>query len=516
MSQDITAIDLFCGAGGSSTGLVNAGVRVQTAVNHWKLAIDTHATNHPDTDHDCADIRQTHPAIYPRTNIFWASPECTNHSLAKGRKRKNIDQLDLWGNSQVDPTEERSRATMREVVEFAEYHRHEIIIVENVVDIRYWQHYDAWTTEMTNLGYKHKALYLNAQFFSVPQSRDRIYIVFWRKGNKAPDLDFRPPAICEKHGQVEAVQSWKKPESQWGRFGSRRQYVYRCPQCAAEVMPFYVPAAVAIDWSLPSQRIGDREKPLKPKTIERILAGLKKFSRQAELIDLGYEGGDRNYDVDAPMPTQTTRQTLALLQPFIAEMRQHSNGRALSEALATIVSSARHHALVTPPFLTSQHQNPDGTANRVRGIDEPMPVITTFNNEHQLVVPPYLLSMNHSDERSDSTEQPMPTVMPQTVRALVIPPIVAAYYGNDWTYAAASEPMPTQTTVQRHALITPEEMLPDCGFRMLSPAELQRGMSFEDSYIILGNKREQVRQIGNAVCPNVAEAIVKRCVESLA
>jgi len=90
-----------------------------------------------------------------------------------------------------------------------------------------------------------------------------------------------------------------------------------------------------------------------------------------------------------------------------------------------------------------------------------------------------------------------------------------AYYGNQPTYARTSEPLPTLTTVDRHALITPEEMLPDCGFRMLVPQELKLAMSFPQSYIITGNKSEQVKQIGNAVTPEVAKWLGRQVMESL-
>ncbi|MFM9816301.1 DNA cytosine methyltransferase, partial [Streptomyces scabiei] len=74
--------DYYCGAGGSSTGGVAVGVRVVMAVNHWDLAIETHNTNHPDTDHDKADINKADPSRYPRTTIGWFSPECTYWSQA--------------------------------------------------------------------------------------------------------------------------------------------------------------------------------------------------------------------------------------------------------------------------------------------------------------------------------------------------------------------------------------------------------------------------------------------------
>lgn len=71
----LTVTDLFCGAGGSSSGLVEAGYRVVIAANHWKLAIDSHQVNHPETDHSQADISQVNPAYFPRTHVLWGSPE---------------------------------------------------------------------------------------------------------------------------------------------------------------------------------------------------------------------------------------------------------------------------------------------------------------------------------------------------------------------------------------------------------------------------------------------------------
>ena len=60
--QLLTITDLFCGAGGSGLGAsVVPGVSLRTAVNHWALAVESHAANFPDTDHDCADISQADP-----------------------------------------------------------------------------------------------------------------------------------------------------------------------------------------------------------------------------------------------------------------------------------------------------------------------------------------------------------------------------------------------------------------------------------------------------------------------
>lgn len=521
MQTFITATDFFCGAGGSSSGLVAAGIEVKGAANHWALAIETHNTNHPQTTHYLDDLQQAHPSRYPRTTLAWFSPSCTNHSLAKGRKRKGIGQLDLWGESGVDPAEEKSRATMREVIEFTEYHRYEIVIVENVVDIRHWQFYDEWLTAMLNMGYDHKVLYLNAQFFGVPQSRDRFYAVFWKRGNHAPDLDFRPPAVCSKHGAVQAVQVFKKSEFQWGRYGARRQYVYRCPHCGDDVMPIFRPAADVIDWSLPSEKIGDRKTPLREKTQQRILAGLKKFGHWPHVADLGHSHAEHNgkvHSVDAPLPTETGQQRQALVQPFITSQHLGRDAvRPVDRELPCITTMNNEHQLVTPPFvvvLKNSHSRDGKYTLPPRGIDEPLTTVVASASQHGLVTPPFVVGHNNSESDPRTVDDTLQTIATRNTPALVQPPFIMAHYNNA-VYSQIDAPMPTVPGVNHHSLIIPEDVLPECGFRMLEPSELKLGMSFPEAYIILGNKREQVKQVGNAVCPNVAEWIARRCVESL-
>lgn len=111
----LTVTDQFCGAGGSSIGAVAAGAELRMAMNHWPLAIETHNSNFPDAAHDCADMSAVNPRRYPSTDILITSPECTNHSLAKGKKRKTPPQLSMFGKAEIDPAEERSRATMWDV-----------------------------------------------------------------------------------------------------------------------------------------------------------------------------------------------------------------------------------------------------------------------------------------------------------------------------------------------------------------------------------------------------------------
>lgn len=471
MKSYLTVTDQFCGAGGSSLGAVAAGAELRLALNHWQLAIETHNSNFPNAEHDCTDISACDPRRYPSTDILITSPECTNHSLAKG-KRKPV-QSDLWGNG-PDPAEERSRATMWDVPRFAEYHRYNAIVVENVVDARQWVNWTAWLLAMRQLGYDHKVVFLNSMFaHPTPQSRDRMYVVFWRKSNKAPILDIRPAAWCEKCGRdVEAVQAWKN-----GRRGGRYQdqYVYACPHCAATVRPYYYCAASAIDWSLPAPRIGDRAQPLKEKTLARIRAGLEKYGRQAMAVDTSFGSGDRAALLTAPMRTQTTRQTAAL---------------------------------VVPPLLVGNY-----TPGWVRQVTEPTGTVTT-QDHHALVIPYY------STGAASSTDEPLPTVTTVDRHALAVPPFLLGYYtrpsGQQAALSGVDEPMPTQSTQPRHYLVQPGDVprVEDCGFRMLQPHEIQAAMAFPADYKVLGTKREQVRQLGNAVTPPAMRMLMQRIVET--
>src|SRR5439155_23865300 len=95
------------------------------------------------------------------------SPECTNHSQAKGRKREADRQPDLFGETLPDEAAERSRATMWDVPRFVEAMQlrgkpYKAFIVENVVDVRHWMFYRAWRQALGDAGYCFHDVYLNS------------------------------------------------------------------------------------------------------------------------------------------------------------------------------------------------------------------------------------------------------------------------------------------------------------------------------------------------------------------
>lgn len=468
----LTMTDLFCGAGGSSTGALSVpGVSVRMAANHWPLAIETHNTNHPTTDHACADISQVDPRRFPRTDILWASPECTNHSVAKGRKRNLDSTPDLFGEILPDEAADRSRATMWDVPRFAEHHKYRAIITENVVDAAKWIMFPAWLQAMDLLGYDHHIVYMNSMHAQAagdpaPQSRDRMYVVFWLRGNRAPDLDrwTRPRAYCAHCDEVvSAVQAWKKP-TRWGRY--RAQYVWRCPRVScrnAIVEPGWLPASAAIDWTIKGERIGDRARPLAAKTVARIEAGLRKFA-------------------DA--------------EPFVATMRGQSKCHRAAEPLTTVSAGGGHHGLLVPV------EGRDG--KEARSAADPLRTMTT-RNETALLVPYYGKGV------ARTSDDPHGTFTTRDKYAFVVP-----LRANN-TPKPVAEPYDTfAANGNHHALAQAETVdVDDCLFRMLEPHEIAAGMAFPREYRILGNKREQVRQAGNAVCPPNARDLIAAVAESL-
>lgn len=506
----ITATDQFCGAGGSSTGAKRAGVEVRLALNHWKLAIETHNTNHPDTDHDCTDIQACDPRRYPSTDILITSPECTNHSLAKG-SRQVKSQLDLFSKNIIDPTAERSRATMWDVPRFAEYHNYNIIIVENVVDARKWVMFPAWLSAMHLLGYSHKIVYANSMHFQpTPQSRDRMYIVFWKNGNQEPDLNLCPEAYCENCcKKVVTYQWWKNPNKKWGKY--KTQYMYRCTTCTEIVEPYYYAAFNAIDWADIGIKIGERKKPLSKNTIRRINHGLEKYGNQylqvinyspgyskpinqpfstitttdhhgllsPMVIKLEHSKNENVKPVTDVFQTQTTRQSYSLLTPWIIEMNRTGSAKPGLCAASTITAGGINHAMMAAPFIVENK----GQSNSKSIID----VVGTQTTKPSLGVV--------SNEKWNS--------------------FIQSYYGNT-TLNHITEPTGTVTTKERHSLVSYQSpKIEECYYRMLKPHEIQKIMAFDDSYIILGNSKDKVKQLGNAVTPPVMEWLVERCVQSL-
>jgi len=123
---------------------------------------------------------------------------------------------------------------------------------------------------------------------------------------------------------------------------------------------------------------------------------------------------------------------------------------------------------------------------------------------------PFIARFNSGKNRVHSIHEPLP-VLDCSNRYALVEPIVMGFYGNA-TFTPISRPLPTLTCMERFALLegysVDGKQVEDVSLRMLTVAEMQQAQSFPLSYKFEGNKADAVRQIGNAVCPKIALAIV--------
>ena len=421
----LEATDLFAGAGGSSLGLEFVCCRrcgrqlieVTQALNHWPLAVEAHNANFPNADHDTHDVEVIAASRFRRTPILWASPECVHHAFCRGKKDPD------------NPDADRSRATMNDVLRFTDHHRYDAVIVENVIEARLWEPFDEWRAAIEDLGYSSRIVFFNSQFaLPTPQSRDRMYVVFWRMGIPAPNLDFTPISWCSScETVVNGIQFWKKASKgsvrdnpgtfEWGRYGS--QYVYVCPHCWQNVAPAVMGAKTIIDWDLEMTRIGDRKKPLAPKTRDRIRTGIKRLSTTDPItVQVGghlYErqGYARVWSVHDPLRAVTGTPCMGVVVQHDQKESQESvilrvGGQSPApqtsgEPMTTITAHDRQLAMVMPNM---EHNAP-------KSVEEPVGAVTT-GNRHMLV-----RANRDGERRALDLGEPMPTVAGHGEHALV-------------------------------------------------------------------------------------------------
>jgi DNA (cytosine-5)-methyltransferase 1 len=478
----LQAADLFCGGGGFTTGAEQSGrVDVVLAINHWRTAIFTHQNNYPKVRHICAridDIDPRHDKTIPELDVLLASPECTHHSIARGGR----------------PIDDQKRATPWHICVWAEAKRPRWLVIENVREFRDWgplgddgqpiksrkgEIFRQWIRALEAIGYQIDHQILNAADFGAATKRLRLFIVA-RRGHSRRDIPW-PEATHAGH--------WR-------------------------------PAYEIIDWSKPCPSIFSRKRPLAEKTLRRIEIGLRKFVGQ-------------------------------VAEPFIVVLRRKMDGRSTAEPLATITAGAEHQALAVPFQFKAMGNNPGLT----RGIDETVPTIVAARENHAIVVPflvPHFGERDGQEPRTHSIGEPAPTVTGQGAGSLTVPfilpragiydsknslkrsrsieealptiiagdgtghlvlPFLTKYYGTG-SVQGTGEPLDVVTTKDRFGLAMVSLVatmrglgVVDIGFRMLDVDELARAQGFPEHYYLHGTRAEQVRQVGNAVCPPVAKAL---------
>ena len=368
MSNIIHAADLFCGAGGESTGMLQAseflGHKLDLlAINHWDVAIETHANNHPGARHLCESIQSIDPlkAIPSgRLNLLWASPECTHHSNARGGR----------------PRSDQSRASAWLVLKWLSELYVDRVIIENVKEFTAWgplgangkplksrkgETFEAFLAAMRSLGYRVDWRILCAADFGDPTTRRRMFIQAVRGRGR-----IRWPEVTHTEDQ--------------GLFGENR----------------WRPAREIIDWSIPGESIFTRKKPLAPATMARIEAGIQKFwGEWAEPFLILLRGGGPGHiqstalSLDKPLPTITAGgQHIGLIEPFLTKFHGGNINRnySIDEPVSTIDCSNRFG--LAQPFIIQYYGN-----GEARSIALPLDTVTCHDRFALIDGNPYSLDI---------------------------------------------------------------------------------------------------------------------------
>lgn len=201
----IRTLDLFCGGGGSSWGAKAAGAEIVCGVDAWEIATKTYKSNFPDAT--AVTLRLSRASGLANLgqigdiDMILASPECTNHTCAKG----------------AAPRDENSKLTARYVLRFAKELKPRWVVVENVIHMRSWTGYSPLISGLKRLGYHVRPQILDASDFGVPQTRRRLFLLCDREREPSEVSTGR-----RARNAHDAVIQWKGPWKSRPLYAERR------------------------------------------------------------------------------------------------------------------------------------------------------------------------------------------------------------------------------------------------------------------------------------------------------
>ncbi len=510
-------VDLFAGGGGASCGIERAlGRSPDIAINHDPVAVAMHSLNHPHTRHFQEDIWDVYPRWATRKQpvwLLWLSPDCTDHSKAKGGV----------------PKRDRKRRALAWVAEkWILGTRPDVIILENVEEFERWgplnsagtviktQRGTTFTQFLRMLrryGYKVEYREIRACDYGAPTIRKRLFLV----------------ARCDGFPIV-----W--PEPTYG-------------PC---LLPYHT-AAENIDWSIPCQSIFERKRPLAENTMRRIAEGIKRYVLDCpKPFIVSYYGPKRDDDfrgrgIDEPLPTQSTENRFGLVTPYLFNLTHGGRLERADEPLRTITCAQRGEKAIVIPHLQRQFgcsvghaaDEPSGTitaggmgksavcaafltkyfgASVAQPAGDPLHTVTGKGKIG--VLASHLIKLKGTSRHGQPLDEPIHTIQAGGLHYGAVYAFLTKYFGTAIGQSCDS-PVHTLTAKDRLGLVIVNvsgepHVLTDIGLRMLSPRELFLCQGFSASYridpVVNGKpitKAGQVRMVGNSVSPHPAEALVR-------
>lgn len=510
---DIAFIDLFSGAGGTTTGIEHSKfkgkkiAKVVLCVNHDAVAIESHLANHPDAIHLVEDVRKVKMdtliplikeirRVYPKIKIcLWASLECTNFSKAKGGQPRNAD----------------SRTLAWDLLRYIITIKPERIYIENVEEFMSWgplnslgkpesklagTDYLDWIESIKKCGYQYEFKIINSADLGAYTARKRYFGQFVQDGEiiKWPVLTHEK--VTKKSSGL--LTDWKAVRD-------------------------------VLNLDTHGQGILIRKKPLSEKTLERILIGANKFVKPLDTdFFIKYHSTGKNVlDLNGPASTIATKDSLALVQTqFMDQQYGASTPVSLENPAATITANPKLNIISCTHFIDKQFST--GNCNN-QSVSVPSGTITSVPKLNLVTCQSFLINPQWFNKSAISIDVPCPTIIARMdktplyvatteqvniVKVFVIEsmkPIVNSVIqtrAGNLIYILSTYDSPMTRNIK---LFMAQNGIIDIKMRMLDIDELLRIQGFPDGYILKGTKTNQKKFIGNSVVPLVSEKLIEAC-----
>src|SRR5690554_6803839 len=514
---EIYWIVLFCGAGGTSSGIHLSGkkVKVLACVNHDKNAIKSHELNHPDTYHFTEDIRdfavvQKIKSLVDEIRLnepgvvinIWASLECTNFSKAKGGLPRDAD----------------SRTLADYLFMYLDAVNPDYLMIENVVEFMSWgpldkngkpiskksgSDYIRWVDQVKSYGYVFDWKELNSANFGAYTSRNRYFAQF-AKGSLP---------ICWAEPTHE-----KNPKNSIDLFSS-------------QPLKKWKPVRDVLELDQEGNSIFNRKKPLVENSLKRIYAGLVKFVANGEdrFIKKYYSGRPEgkvisingpagtiktadgqaivncNFlmkynstskkgkhippSIDEPCPVVATQNRLGIASiNFLHSYYGNGNAHSENEPCPTITTADRF-GKVNVQYLMLNYSN----GNNIRSIDNPAGTIVG-NDKHSIVTAKHFLYNPQYSNKGNSIDNPCPVIIARQDKKPLS--LVVCELGSGFAIPVYDDDSETMIKIKEFMAAYG---ITDIKMRMLFVSEMLKIQGFPSNYKLIGNQTEQKKFIGNSV-----------------
>lgn len=526
-------VDLFCGAGGTSTGVEQAEVhgqkcaKVIACVNHDKNAIISHAENHPETLHFTEDIRtldlteliayvKEMRKQYPFSKlVLWASLECTNHSNAKGGMSRDADSRTLAHHlNRYEAALNPDCIQIENVREFLDWGPLQVkqLNGETVlckkgnpimipVKEEKGRDYKIWKQSIEVLGYDYDHRILNSADFGAYTSRRRLFIQFAKPGF---------PIV------------WPEPTHH---------------KTAANYLAKWKACREVLDLEKEGKSIFEG-KPKVEATLERVYAGLVKFVADGDdtwivkYNSMDAKGHHNPPGIDDPCPTVACQNRLGIANVHFLSKYFSGNPATMNipvEGPAGSVTTVDHHSLVVTEFISAYY----GSGDNVSSVESPAPTVTT--KDRLAKVNMTFIDQQFGQSKPVSAEIPLGaiTTVPKFAKIDVSCFLMNPQYQSKggsveapcFTLIARMDKMPPyiiqletgEIAIEIYETDSPMTVkikrfmaaygIIDIKMRMLFDYELKQIQGFPLDYVLVGTQAEVKKYIGNSVEVRTARAL---------